>query len=636
MHDAPEATASFTAEGLLPQTAYRIFAAASDGERYSTVARLDMLTDAEPSRRLVQLVEATKTGFSYRLDADLDAHIFHTYLEKWAYDELWTAFAAQYPDNPDQALFLQSVLADFGFEVNGPQTVTWNAGDENILREGPATITGGKSYYALAAVADPDLGEWVGTPEAVEFALPDPDRSAATVEIELLDLQPELLKSRIVPDEGICFYFYHLFQKAVVDEFVAQFGQEAFENHIYEYGYVAEAPYTDLWRMEPGTEYLIAVFGVDRQGDVMYADKAFRAPQHRPEVVISLQPYENELQGYSDYETLELHVGFQHFDGVTHENAIWTLAMKEQLDETLAMMGDGATLEQCILEGYLYMMPITPEWYEQIQQTGTFTHIFEQVMPETEYVFVLATFDAGENLVVGSATAATPAEPAGTEPEEEYLALLGSWRLEGQSTEDWSSPLVYDLTVEQLTPNRSYLVRGWSRSDVGQEFPFVMNYDPNTKQAYINAPQYLGSSTVGGEECEVVFAGMFINGMTDNLSVYIAPTYKAYEVRVNDDRLAFMPELFRYEGRDYSFASLGYNGRTNAGFVAFEGDEYQPVNFRVRRAANASFVRTSGATPPVKGTGGSSSATAPKSNPSIPADAKLPASPGERPCLPRR
>lgn len=592
MHEAPAATTTYTAKGLQPQTAYRIFAAASNQTGYSTVAQLDLMTVSEPHRPLLSFVEATKTSFSYRLDADLDTHIFHTYLEKWAYDELWAAFAAQFPDNPDRSLFLQDVLAEFGLEVLGPQTVTWNAGDENPPREGFANITGGKRYYALAALADPEQGEWVGTPEAVEFTVPDPDRSTASVEIELLSLQPELLESRIIPGEHVRFYFYHLFKKQVVDEFVKQFGQAAFENHVYEYGYCTDGPYTDLWRMEPGTEYLIAVLGVDMNGDVMYSDRAFRAPQHQAEVVVSLQPYENELQGYYAYETLELHAGFQNFGELTHEFATWTLTTREMVDEALAMAGEDATLEACIEQGYIYMMPIAPEWFEQVRQTGTFTHIFEQVEPQTEYLFLLATYDADGKTVIGQGKATTPARPSEGETDPEYLAYLGAWRLEGKSTEDWSSPLVYDLRIEQLTPNRSFLVHGWSKSDIGREFPFVMNYDPQTKRAYINAPQYLGTTQVGGTDGEVVLSGMFIYGMTDNLSIYIAPTYKAYEVRRNDDRLSFFPELFRYDGRDYSFASLGYNARTDDGFQRFEGDEHNAVNFLVNRTQSTSLVRT--------------------------------------------
>ena len=595
-----------------------------------------MMTEAEENRPLLAFVEATKTSFSYRIDTGLADHVFHTYLEKWAYDELWGAFITQYPDNPDRTLFIQSVLAEFGLEVVGPQTVTWNAGDENQPREGFANITGGKSYYALAATADPEKGEWTGEADAVEFVVPEPDRSSATVTIDLLDLQPELLESCITPDENIRFYFYHLFQKAVVDAFIAQFGQEAFENHIYEYGYCSDSPYTDLWRMEPGMEYLIAVFGVDRQGDVMYADKAFRAPEHQPEVVVSLQPYENELQGYFAYENLELHVGLQNFGDVTHEQATWTLLEQEQVDQALAMAGEGATLETCINEGYIYTMPIAPEWFEQIGQTNTFSHLFEGVAPETDYVFLFVTFDAEQNMVLGRGDATTPAAPSAGQTDPEYLAYLGSWRLEGQSTEDWTTPLAYDLTIEQLTPNRSFLVRGWSQSAVGQEFPFVMNYDPDTKQAYINAPQYLGTSTVGGTECEVVFAGMFVGRLSDFLSIYIAPTYKAYEIQQRDNRLAFFPELFRYEDQDHSFASLGYNGKTAEGFVAFEGDAYQPVNFRVQRPASASALRTAANSRAVTGSGGSRIVAAPQQGPALPVEAKWPATPGERPGLRRR
>ena len=594
-----------------------------------------MMTEAEENRPLLAFVEATKTSFSYRIDTRLADHVFHTYLEKWAYDELWGAFITQYPDNPDRTLFIRSVLAEFGLEVVGPQTVTWNAGDENLPREGFANITGGKSYYALAATADPEKGEWTGEADAVEFVVPEPGRSSATVTIDLLDLQPELLESCITPDENIRFYFYHLFQKAVVDAFIAQFGQEAFENHIYEYGYCSDSPYTDLWRMEPGTEYLIAVLGGDLEGDVMYTDKAFTAPTHEPEVTVRLQPYENELQGYFAYENLELHVGLQNFGDVTHEQATWALLEQEQVDQALAMAGDGATLETCINDGYIYTMPIAPEWFEQIEQTNTFSYLFEGVAPETDYVFLFVTFDAEQNMVLGRGDATTPAAPTTGQTDPEYLAYLGSWRLEGQSTEDWTTPLAYDLTIEALTPNRSFLVRGWSKTDVGQEFPFVMNYDPETKKAYINAPQSLGTRNENGEEVEVVFAGMFVYGFTDALSIYVAPTYKAYEIRLNDNRLSFFPEMFRFEGQDYSFASLGYNGRTEAGYRTFEGDEYNPINFRVTRSPAATAVRRNA--PAIRSAGRDCTRPAGFDFPAsrterattAPADAKLPAAPGD-------
>lgn len=645
--EAPATTTSHTAEGLQPQTVYRVFAAASNKAGYSTVAQLDLMTVTEPDRPLLSFVEATKTSFSYRLDAELDTHIFHTYLEKWAYDELWAAFSAQFSDNPDRSHFVQYVLAEFGLEVLGPQTVTWNAGDENLPREGFASITGGKSYYALAALADPERGEWVGTAEAVEFTVPDPDRSTATVEIELLDLQPELLRSCITPDEHIRFYFYHLFKKEVVDEYIQQFGQAAFENHIYEYGYCSDGPYTDLWRMEPGTEYLIAVFGIDAEGDVMYTDKAFRAPVHLPKVVVNLQPYENELQGYYAYENLELFAGFENFGDLSHEYATWTLTSRELVNEALAMMGEGATLEACIEQGFIYMMPLAYEWLEQIGQTGTFTHIFEQVEPQTEYLFLLATYDADGKMILGQGEAITPAQPGEGPADPEYLGYLGRWRLEGKSTEDWASPIAYDLTIEELTPNRSFLVRGWSNSSVGQDFPFVMNYDPATKKASVNGPQYLGTSQIGGTSCEVVFAGMFIYGMVDDLTIYIAPTYRAYEVRLDENRLRFFPEMFDFDNNVHSFASLGYNARTEEGFRTFEGDEHNVISFLVTRAQESvaeapsfrymrvqspSQTTAHGSGFPAQSAGqGSLSPAAAEMLP-----VKMPAVPGERPLLRRR
>ncbi len=593
-----------TKDELEPGVEYLVQAAARSKKRYSEPQSLTLGTREIP--RLIYFESSTKTSFSYRItNIGADQLFFHIYLEKWAYDDFYAQYKEGYGEEFDLDLMLTDILADYGFEATGPQTITWNAGDENPPRESIAAIIGGQEYYGIACTFDTEALEW-GKPEQVAFKMEDPGESSATIDILIDELTPEQLLSRIEPDNSIRFYFYHLFQKPVVDAFREQFGQKAFENYIYENGYFAEYAYTDRWNFsEPSAVYLLAVLGIDRNGDTVYAEKVIDAPEYQPDILISMQPYENELKGYYDYQSVEVSVAPSYFGDAPADQMMWTFTSKEVVDAALEMAG-GATLEECVAEGYLMTYPIAEEWAVSMAETGSFTEYFNDLDPQTEYYFIVAVPDPKNEgqTMVRYATATTAVKPDISNPDPEYLAYLGSWKLSGQSTRDWSSPLTYDITVEQLTPNRSFKVSGWSKSNIGRDFPFVMNYDPATKKHFVKAPQILGTYTQDGTELEVVFAGLFIYGFTDNLSIYIAPTYTAYTGQINGNRMGFTNELFQYDGSTYEFKSLGYAGRAaNGQFHAFTGDEYNPVYFSVTRSTeNAAAVQ-----PRMTGIGGTRS-----------------------------
>lgn len=568
---------------------YTFYAAARRGDTCSQLGSADVTLPAQLP--MLSFVSSTKTGFSYRIEnIEQDRVFFHTYLEKWAYDELRAMYEEAQGADFDRDLMLRDALADYGLEATGPQTLTWEGGDDNPPREGPALIVGGKTYYALASMFDPQVPEWVGKPEIVEFTTEQAGKSPATVDIYVDELTSEELVSRIEPDPTIRYYFYHLFPKAVVDAYVAEFGQEAFENYIYENGWASDGAYTDRWRFSvPGDTYLLAVFGIDRNGDTMYTDRVIDAPDMQPDVTLVVQPYEDELQGYYEYQSLEVTVVPQLFDVIPVEQMQWGLYPKEVIDATLEMAG-GATLEECVAGGYLMMQPLAEEWAGELTTTGRFTYWFNDLDEQTEYYFIVLLPDpSGEEIMVRYAAATTAARPADAPtPDAEYQAALGSWTLSGRSTEDWDSPLTYHFTVEQLTPNRSYLVRGWSLSAVGQEKPFVMNYDPATKKIFIRAPQRLGTYTDNGVDYEAMFVGLFVGGFTDDLSILFGPAYIAYIGSVDGDVMRLFPEMFTYDGKQQDFRSMGYTGRKADGtFHAFEGDEYNPVYFAINRAADA-------------------------------------------------
>ena len=63
------------------------------------------------------------------------------------------------------------MLADYGSEGTGPQTVTWKNGDENVRRNQTVKLLGGQKYVLLFSHIDGETG-WNGNPEAVEVTLP--------------------------------------------------------------------------------------------------------------------------------------------------------------------------------------------------------------------------------------------------------------------------------------------------------------------------------------------------------------------------------------------------------------------------------------------------------------------------------
>ena len=567
---------------LLPDSPYTVFAAARDEDRYSEVRSLKMTTESQ--EKILSFVSASKTGFSYRIDRIGENQKFvHTYLEKWAYDELTAQYSAG--GEFDRDLMLCNALADYGFEATGPQTVTWQAGDDNPPREGPATIVGGKPYYAVACLADPVSGQWIGKPETVSFTTEEPGTSAATIEIIIKDLTTEELLSRIEPDESIRFYFYHLFEKEAVDEYLEQFGQEAFENYIYENGYASVDAYDDHWRFStPGGTYLLAVLGIDMNGDTVYVDRLIEAPQYVPDIALSMQPYENEIMDYYEYQSLEVCVEPQHLGDAPLEQMMWSFSSREMIDELCEML-DGATIEECILQGYLTPYPLAEEWSRELNASGRFIARFNDLEEQTQYTFIVLLPLSEDTYMVRDVTAATTAMPPQTEPDPEYLACLGSWTLTGKSTEDWSSPMSYDLQIEQLTPNRSYLVRGWSKSQVGMEHPFVMNYDPATKEIFVRTPQLLGETNgQDGNSMEIFFTGLYV-GSSDDLSVLYGPSGIACRGRATDQKISLIGELFDIGGKKQEIKSLGYSGRTQSGtFRRFEADEYDPIYYHIVRA----------------------------------------------------
>lgn len=596
--EASEQAVSYVIEDLKPGTTYIIYAAARMDEEYSDVQSLQIATP--PVQTALSFVEAGKSMFAYRVDVPEGTIYQHCYIEGWYFDYMLAS--QQLSDGPDfdMNVFLWNMLVDFGYQAEGPQTFYWSAGDDNEKHGSMAMIVGGKKYYALFSLFEPD-NFWFGTPEFVSFETQPAGESNSTMNIIGEEVSPTKIRIRMEADPAqVHFFFYDLYNKASFDEVKAAKGQAGIMDYLYEYGHAVGNTYTDVWITDPGQSYMLAIMGVDPNGDIFYLEKQFDTEQLQPELSVDMRAFERELQGYHAYDTFEVVVTASSFGEIDTDRVLWFMQPKAQIDSMLEMLG-GLTFDMLAdaLETspealqYLMMfnpMPLPTEWADQLAANGYFTAYLTDNYDETAYYFVCAV-PHNDSYKLAYATAATEAMPQAGETDEQYKAFLGEWTLEGQSSEDYYTRKSYTLRFEELTPNRSYKVYGWSESDISQKYPFEARYSPDTKKITIEGHQLLGTETVGDKELQVLFEGFLM--MNGDLQLAVGFTGPVFVGALNGNRLSLFPEYVVLDGYYYEFRTLAYAGYEESSdiFYLFPGDTYPLVNFIVNRAASQSAAK---------------------------------------------
>lgn len=576
-----------TVSDLTPETTYVVWAAAATESEHSEPAVYEIETlPEELPEPMLSAVSHSKTGFTYHIEVPEGTTYQHGYVEGWYYDYMLEE--AKKDSEFDMNVFLWNMLVDFGIEGSGPQDVAWEA-DENVKRQQKAHLVGGHHYYAMVSLFQPD-NDWQGTPEAVRFDLDPAGTSSETIKL-IEEVAHESIKVRMECDpDKVNFFYYDLYTMAGYEQKMEEEGQEGMMNYLFEKGYHADNTYTDTWEAEGGNSYMLAILGVDNNGDIFFMEKQLDTPEYIPTVTMSMKPYNRELSGYHAYETFELYVEPMHFGEIDSESVLWRLISKAEVDMYLEYY-PGVTLETLDFNTFYALFspwPLIEEHAAMLDEQGYINAILESesyaLYPDTEYCFFIAipTGDETNPYMLAYTTAKTEAEYGGGEPEAEYSAYLGEWTLTGVSTEDYDTPKTYTLRFEELTPNRSFKVYGWSSSDISQKYPFEVRYHPDTKKISIEGDQTLGVESTDDGEMDVIFGGMFYyNGELTMLSGYSGTMYTG---RIEDNRLMLFPELFKFNGRQYDFSTLAYSVRIDGEYFALDGDEYSVVNFIVERS----------------------------------------------------
>lgn len=590
---------------LTPGTGYTVYAAASKGDVYSEVVSIDATTAITVVHELITDVAASGLSVSYNIDLPESSICYHAYVEKWYYDfELMVAMQTAGPEF-DKNIFMYNLLNEVGVACEVSGSFVWTAGEDHPTRH-TVSLTPGKEYYVIAAAIVNE--SWSGEPSLIPFEMPaSKGVSSVDIDMSIDDLTFDSVTLRMACDETkVAFFFYNLFPKSQFDSFKSEKGERGVMDYLFEYngGNVSGNTYTDKWGVSAGESYVLAVYGVDYDGCEIYKELQVDVPLPLPVISLDIIPYERELQGYHDYDTFLMSFEPVYFSNALNPDRVWCSTMpmeKTMFDEYMGMLFGmtGMSLDEIAqmfsqpeyfytFYSYMTLFYVNPIYddaeVESLTKDGYFERVFTGLNADTEYVFIAIAYD-GETPVIRIASAKTEAYPESAAASDGYKAFLGNWSVLGQTTADWSTYENYDLRIEELTPNRSFKVYGWSHSSISQDFPFVMRYHPETGKISVDTPQLLGKTTLDGKEMDVLFAGkMYASGYNDLviLTGYNGPMYKG---TLNGDYLSMFSEILKVSGRDKEFMSMNYMQRYNDEYYYVEGDEYDLIYFRISRAA---------------------------------------------------
>ncbi|MBO5942457.1 MAG: hypothetical protein J6Q63_04120 [Bacteroidales bacterium] len=595
---------SFVMENLKPETEYTVYAAASkEGKYFSEIKELTINTAEKP--KLLQFISKSKTGFSYKVNAEEGQQYFHTYLEGWYFEYMLES--AKYEDGAefDEKVFIWNLLADHGIFDESAKEFEWYTGKENPMRGDVAFIVPGTRYYVLTALWNEDMGGWIEKPEVIGFDLEEPGTSSSTVDCSIDGLSPYSVSIRMEMDsDQVSFYMWDFFEKSQYKSYVAENGIEGIMAYVSEYalgkGQAKVNTYTDTWSVDPGTSYMLCVYGVDHNGDEFYTELEVDVPMPDAKIHLSMEPYERELEGYNTYNTFKVYAEYADFVDLDYASSAFYLAggpiEKAAFDAMVEAVGLSGTLEELEAQGeMLYALgqanfglnpvSVDEEVLAALNDRGFFNKIYTGLNPDTEYVYmVMAHYDG--KMMCRLATAKTDPAPVDVTESEAYKAFLGNWDVTGMDTQNWDNKneKTFHLTIDRLTSNRSYKIYGWSTGTLGDQFPFEAGFDEASGKMTISTPQTLGEVEIEGKIYEVRFVGKARNKYDpDNFMVLYDYEGLAYKVTMNDPYLHFNSEFFQYAGEWVDFKSLSYVFYDKETKEYFKAEPYDLTQFRVKR-----------------------------------------------------
>lgn len=406
-------TAELSLSGLVPETQYTLFAAASAEGILSDVKEFAFTTGAVDP--LIDLSEESITydSFSVHIRAEEGRSFLFSHIDKLLLD------MSGYTD--------EQYLEMFGMSGYGDTTVVFKDGDTYFdARNVPYEIgvKPGREYVIFAAYCDENKN-LTDVLHRTEFTTPDKPRSEHGIAVDIIDITSIAAHIKTTPDDNIREYYVYLRDKSWYDS-VIDYGESmmislikrAYETQIGARLYTAAADetYDDL---TPSTEYLFGIVVIDNEGNESFiAEHIFTTAEPSgimPDVGIVMQP-----DGQSPHTIIGLNIKTGLTKTIKYAFAP-TADVKEELDN------NGGSYEQLIdMRG----IDLSAEQVSQANSDGGLTLYMDELWYDTEYTCVVCAVSAEKIASVDHAAARTSAEPKPARVESELFALLpGKWSL---------------------------------------------------------------------------------------------------------------------------------------------------------------------------------------------------------------
>ena len=561
------------------QSGYEIYK--TNGEKlllqYNEVDSIVFRANLAEHMDLISNMSSTKKSISYNINAKENETYSHTYIEGWYYDYLMALSKETDGEDFDPDVVVLNLLADYGHQSTGPQSVTWTAGEINMARHDVVRLVGGKEYYILASHYDPEAANWLGKPFVQKVTLEPAGQSDAKVVTTAEKLTTNALVVSMKPDENVNFFYYGFYTKEQYDENIEINGQKWMEDYVYEYGYTASDMYTDNWSVEPDTEYVLALFGVDNAGDTFFAASEYKTPAVKEEFKVSMTPFERPNESKFAYDCLKIEVDATSLKNANTDVAMEVFMPKSTLEETLAMIGFNMDMLRQAPEylAYLGATDLPEEEGICFSNYKSFTSYRTDLEPETEYCYLILVQN-GEQYVLGEAYATTQAKPTEEVASEEYKGYLGEWIVRGKSTSDYTSEAQYKIRIEEDIVNRSFKVYGWGNSEYVKDLAFTARYDSQSHKIFIDGNQDFGKVTIDGVEYNIKFCGMLMYAGELAPDAHDGVVYEGNRVGTH---LSMFPNFIN----GFEFQSMGFVAEKDGTYYALPGDEYTIFNLLVDR-----------------------------------------------------
>lgn len=251
-----------TEEHLGRERGYIVYAAAVNGTILSEMAQIEFTAGFDYDG-LLTVTGAEKNSISYHIESEPGESYRHVALM----DRVVRNFTDGVQSEQEYAQRIQLLLSIYGMQGTGPLDFTLH--DMDLRSNGqPYDVLAGTGYSVMACRTDA-AGNYVGQYQIGQIVTPNPLDNGLHVAVGILDLQPGELTVLCTPDPGLLYFIEQPFPRSLVDQLLAEGGKQALLEQFFTVGTrTTEFGEPAQWTfLNPQTEYVHYVMGVDEQGD---------------------------------------------------------------------------------------------------------------------------------------------------------------------------------------------------------------------------------------------------------------------------------------------------------------------------------------------------------------------------------